>query len=559
MRFFPSRAVAALAPALLAGACALVAPPAPPIELRLVAFNDFHGHLESPAFGWVVPDAAAAGGRARIGAGGVAHLATAIRELRAAKPHSAVVAAGDLVSASPLVSALFLDEPSITALGEAGLEFSSVGNHEFDRGRDELRRLAAGGCHPREGCLSGPYAGARFGYLAANVIDTATGRPFFPAYAIRRYEGVPVAFVGAVLESTPTIVDRRGIRGLEFRDEADTVNALVPELKRQGVEAIVLLVHEGGVSTGGFDDPSCPGFEGAIVDIVRRLDSAVDVVVSGHTHQAYRCRVDGRLVTSAGSYGRLVTAIDLAIDRATGDVVRSDARNVVVETSRFAADPAIAAHVSRFARLAAGRAGRAVGTVQGEFTPVANAAGESNLGDLVAQAQLAAMREAAGAQVALMNPGGLRAPLSSRRADGIVTYGDLFSVQPFGNTLVAVTLTGAQLLRVLEQQFRAPPDRTRILQAAGIGYAWDGSRPIGSRVVPGSVTIEGRPLDVGTAYRVAVNSFLFGGGDGFTVFAEGRDAAGGPGDLDALERFMAAALRVAGPPEGRIRRIDPTQ
>lgn len=550
------RRAGAIALALLAGSCALVPAPAPPLELRLVAFNDFHGHLETPPFGLTVPDDAAAGRQARPAAGGVAHLATAVRELRAGKPHSAVVAAGDLVSASPLVSSLFHDEPTITALGDAGLEFSAPGNHEFDRGRDELQRLIAGGCHPREGCVAGPYAGARFRYLAANVFDTTTGRTLFPPYAIRHYDGVPVAFVGAVLRSTPAIVDRRGIRGLEFRDEADSVNALVPDLRRQGVEAIVLLLHEGGLPKGRFDDPACPGFEGAVISLMKRLDAAVDVVVSGHTHQVYRCRVDGRLVTSAGSYGRFVTTIDLAIDRATRDVMAADARNHRVDTERYPADAAIAGHVARFAALTEARAGRVVGTVRGEFTPVANAAGESNLGELVAQAQLAAMREAAGAQVAFTNPGGLRAPLASRRPDGAVTYGDLFSVQPFGNTLVAVTLSGAQLLRLLEQQWRHAPDRTRILPVAGLEYAWDGRRPHGRRVVPGSARIGGRPLEAERDYRVAVNGFLYSGGDGFTVFGEGRDPVGGPVDVDALASFVAASAQVAAPPRGAIRRLD---
>jgi 5'-nucleotidase len=467
-----------------------------------------------------------------------------------------VVAAGDLVSASPLVSALFLDEPTVTALGAIGLDYSAPGNHEFDRGREELQRLVSGGCHPRKGCLAGPYEGARFGYLAANVFDTSTGQALFPPYAIRSYDGVPVAFVGAVLKSTPTLVDRRGIQGLEFRDEADSVNALVPELRGKGVEAIVLLIHEGGESTGGNDDPTCPAFEGAIVDIARRLDRAVDVVVSGHTHQAYLCRVDGKLVTSAGSYGRLVTAIDLAIDRATRDVVASEARNVVVATDRFPADPQMAAHVERFAQLAAERSGHVVASVQGEFTPVANAGGESNLGQLVADAQLAAMREATGAAIAFMNPGGLRAPLASRRADGGVTYGDLYAVQPFGNTLVAVTMTGTQLLRLLEQQWRAPPDRTRILQVAGLAYAWDGSRPPGHRVDRDSVRVGGHPLRTDAEYRVAMNSFLFGGGDGFTAFAEGREPVGGPGDLEALERYVASMRPKAEAPAGRIRRLD---
>jgi 5'-nucleotidase len=236
--------------------------------------------------------------------------------------------------------------------------------------------------------------------------------------------------------------------------------------------------------------------------------------------------------------------------------VAADARNVIVATSRYAADPAIAAHVERFVKMASARADRVVGTVRGEFTPLASPSGESNLGSLVAQAQLEAMRVAAGAQVAFMNPGGIRAPLASRRPDGGVTYGDLFTVQPFGNTLVAVTLTGAQLLRVLEQQFRAPPERTRILHAAGLEYAWDGTRPLGQRIVPGSVRIDGTPLDAKADYRVAMNSFLYGSGDGFSLFSAGRDPAGGPGDLAALEAYIAAAPRIAGPPEGRIRRVD---
>ena len=500
-------------------------------------------------------DPAAPGGWARSNAGGAAHLATAIRELRAAKPHSAVVGAGDLVGASPLDSALFHDEPTVAALGEAGLELSSVGNHEFDRGRDELLRLANGGCHPK-GCVDGPYPPARYRYLAANVVDTATGRTLFPAYEIKRYGGVPVAFVGAVLKSTPTIVDRRGIEGLEFRDEAETVNALVPELERQGVEAIVLLIHEGGTTTGGYDDPDCPGFEGAIVDIVKRLDKAVDVVVSGHTHQAYRCRVEGRLVTSAASYGRIVTAIDLTLDRATHDVTRAEARNFLVDPAVFPADPGVAARIEHVASLAAQRAGRIVGHVEGEFSPLPDAAGESNLGALVADAMLASARGPAGAQVALMNPGGLRAPLTSRRADGGVSYGDLFTVQPFGNTLVTATFSGAQLLAVLEEQWRASPTRARILQIAGLAYAWDGSRPVGSRVVAGSVTVGGQPLRPGEDYRVVMNSFLFGGGDGFTLLSKARDPIGGDALGAAFEAWVAAGPRRATPPPGRIRRAD---
>jgi 5'-nucleotidase len=543
-------------PALMlcvAAGCAGTAPRAP-VELRLVAFNDFHGNLETPSLGVTAADPGSTGARTRVTAGGVAHLATAIRQLRQGHAHTAVVAAGDLVGASPLVSSLFLDEPAVVALSEAGLELSSVGNHEFDRGRAELERLQRGGCSQPQSCFDGRFEGARFQYLAANVFDRGTGKPMFAPYAIRRYAGVPVAFVGAVLRGTPQIVRAAGIATLEFRDEAESVNALVPELRAQGVEAIVLLIHEGGETRGGYDE--CVDFDGAILDVLERLDPAIDVVVSGHTHQAYICRVKGRLVTSAGSYGRFATAIDLTLDPASRAVVDARATNVVVEPDRFAADPRIASYVGRVAALASARSSQAVASAAGEFTPVASAAGESNLGDLVADSQLAAFRDA-DAHIAFMNPGGLRSSLASSRADHAVNYGDLYGVLPFGNTLVAMTLTGAQVLQALEQQWRASPlERTRVLQVSeGFRYAWDGSRPVGERVVPGSVFIVDRALDPRARYRVVVNDFLAGGGDGFTVFKEGADLAGGPLDLEALASFLRARPVTAAPPAGRIRKV----
>lgn len=555
MRILTTLAAALLASCLPACATAPASPAT--FSLRLIAFNDFHGHLEPPAAGLVVPDPTSPGGRKRIRAGGIAHMATAIAEMKAGREHAIVVAAGDLVSASPLASSLFLDEPAVKALGEAGLELSSVGNHEFDRGRDELKRLQDGGCHPKEGCIDGPWPGARFRWLAANVIDTATGRPFLPPYAIREFGGVPVAFVGLVLRGTPFIVQKSGIAGLEFRDEVETVKALVPELRAKGVEAVVVLLHEGGTTKGAPFDPACPGFEGPIVDIVRRLDPAVDVVVSGHTHQAYLCRVDGRLVTQSGQYGQGLVAIDLVIDRASRDVVRSEATAHPVDSTVTPARADLASHVAKFVAMAEVRAGRVVGRVRGEFSALANAAGETNLGNLVADAQLAATRDA-GAQVAFMNPGGLRAPLASRRADGDVTFGDIYLVQPFGNTLVTMTLTGGQVLRLLEGSLRGKPaERPRLLQVSStLRYEWDGARPPGSRVVPGSVMIEGKPLDPKVAYRVTVNSFMADGGDGHSLLARGTDRTGGPLDVDALAAYLGDRPLVAGPPEGRITRRD---
>jgi 5'-nucleotidase len=506
----------------LATGCAGLAPRAP-VALRIVALNDFHGHLEA----------------SKAGPGGAAHLAGAIRELKAGHAASVVVAAGDLVGASPLVSSLFGDEPAVVALSDAGLEITSVGNHEFDRGREALERLQRV---------------ARFRYLAANVVDRATGRPMFPAYVVRSYGGVPVAFIGAVLRGTAQIVRASGVATVEFRDEADSVNAVVPELRAQGVEAIVLLIHQGGETRGGPNE--CADFRGPILDVLKRLDRAVDVVVSGHTHQAYVCRIDGRLVTSAGSYGRYVTAIDVTLDAASREVLDTRAENFTVDPRRFAADPAVAAYVSSVVALAAARSSQPVAIIHGEFSMAQDAAGESSLGDLVADSQIAAFR-GAGVQVAFMNPGGLRASLASPRTDGSVNHGELHSVLPFGNTLVAMTLTGAQLLRVLEQQWRATPgDRTRMLQVSEeLRYAWDDKRPIGQRIVPGSVRVAGASLEPSTRYRVVVNDFLAGGGDGFTTFTEGRDLAAGPSDLEALEAFLRERPVTAMPPAGRIRKV----
>jgi 5'-nucleotidase len=540
-------------------------PPAPAlVSLRLIAINDFHGHLETPAFGIVLPDEAQPGKTQRVAAGGVAHLATAIAEMKRGHANTIVVGAGDLVSASPVASSIFLDEPAVNALGMAGLELSSTGNHEYDRGRAALARLQRGGCDAAKGCFDGDYQGATFEWLAANVFDTATGKTMLPGYVIREFEGIPVAFVGAVLQSTPQVVLRSGIAGLEFRDEAASINALIPEIRAKGVEAIVVLIHEGGVmnaSLGTMPPASarytCPGFEGPIVDIVKRLDRAVDVVVSGHTHQAYVCRIDGRLVTSSLSYGRVVTPIDITLERATRDVVASDAENVIVDPQRYPAAPRVAAYVQHIVELARSRATRKVGVVSGEFTTTANAAGESNLGDLVADAQFAAAR-ASGAQFAFTNPGGLRAPLASNQPDGAVTFGDLYAVQPFGNNIVTMTLTGTQLLRALESQWRAPPDRTRILPVSeGLRYAWDARMPMGQRIVAGSVFVGERALEPDARYRVAMNDFLAHGGDGFLTFTEGTERTGGMLDVDALEAYVGITPRRAGEAGSRIRRIDP--
>jgi 5'-nucleotidase len=337
------------------------------------------------------------------------------------------------------------------------------------------------------------------------------------------------------------------------------VNALVPELRADGVEAIVLLIHQGGRVPGRYDDPRCPGFEGPIIDIVKRLDPAVDVVVSGHTHEAYACRIDGRLVTSAYPYGKMVTTIDLTLDRDTRDVLRADARAVAIDAQRYPPDPQVQSYIDGIDRRAAPYAKRKVGVVHGEFTALPNAAGQSALGQFVADAQLAAMRDG-GAQVAFANAGGLRAPLAGRKDDAdAVTFGDLHATQPFGNTLIAVTLTGAQLLQLLEQQWNAgtPADRPRLLAVSrGFEYAWNATCRRGHRIVAHSVRIEGREMDLDGRYRVVANDFLVDGGEGYKMLRQGVGRVAGPLDVAALERYVTSRETTAGEPDERVRRVD---
>jgi 5'-nucleotidase len=540
-----------LAAALLAGCAAL--PAAEPVAVRVLAINDFHGNLRPPPEGIRIRDTANPGQTVSVPAGGAERLATAVAELAAGHPNHIFVAAGDLIGATPLLSALFHDEPTIEALGAMGLEISAVGNHEFDKGAAELLRLQRGGCHPSDGCAGAqPFAGASFRYLAASTVDVRTGQTLFPAYEVRRFEGIPVAFIGLALQGTPRIVVPSGVAGLRFDSEAETVNRLVPELRRQGIEAIVVLIHEGGLPSGDYDE--CPGISGPIVGIVKRLDPAVDVVISGHTHRAYNCRIDGRLVTSGDKYGTLVTAIDLVLDPRSGDVTSTRAENVIVRPG-FAPDPHQTRLIEQYERLAAPLARRVVGRLGGALSRDPNPAGESELGQVIADAQLAATRDA-GAQLAFTNPGGIRAALPLP-ADALVRYEDLFSVQPFQNNLVTLTLSGAQLVELLEQQWAGRADGGRVLQVSrGFGYSWDARRPPGQRVVSGSLRLNGEPLDATTRVRVTLNSFLAAGGDRFPVLEAGAERQTGMMDVDALEHYLRDHPGLAPGPLDRIVRLN---
>jgi 5'-nucleotidase len=529
---------------------------AAPVELRILAINDFHGYLRPPPGGIRIADPADRTSKITVAAGGAEHMATLVRQLRQDHNNTIFVAAGDLIGASPFLSAMFHDEPTIEALSMMGLEVASVGNHEFDEGKDELLRMQNGGCHPVDKCQGPhPFPGAKFHYLAASTFEKDTGRTIFPAYEIREFEGIPVAFIGLTLKGTPGIVSPSGVADLEFRDEAETVNALVPELKARGVEAIVVLIHEGGLPSGDYNE--CPGISGPIVDIVRKFDRAVDVVISGHTHQAYVCDIDGRLVTSGDKYGTIVTAIDLKLDSATRDVISASADNIIVRTGAYAGDPEQTALLASYDKFAAPIADRRAGSITETLSRAPNDAGESALGDIIADAQLAATRADAdgGAVIAFTNPGGIRTDIA-KKDDGAVTYADVFSSQPFRNQLVTLTLTGAQIKDMLEQQW-LDPKRPRILQVSrGFSYGWDNAKPYGDHVGADRMSLNGQRIDPAKSYRVTVNNYLADGGDGFAVLKDGTAQRFGIYDVDALYGYFQANSPIAPIATDRIARIN---
>jgi 5'-nucleotidase len=550
-----------------------VAKASKPISLRLVAINDFHGNLEEGTLTLPWPDPANPSAATTLATGGAAALAGLVQSLRQGAPHSLVLSSGDLFGATPLISALLRHEPTIAFANALGLDLASPGNHEFDAGTAEYVRLLQGGCAPanpgapQDSCVVAPSAPARFETLATNI-TTANGANLFPATSIQAFGGVKVGFIGAVTRSMPSLVLASAIKGLRFDDEVASINRAAAALQRQGVQAIVAVIHEGGeTGTPGqpldWNNPTCPNARGPIFTIARQLTPAIDVVFSAHTHQGYNCLVEGRPVLQATAFGRGVAVVDLVLDPRSGDVdrQRTSSRNLPVLNSRtdpllrqavLDAEPmpwrplleratpmaAVADQVATYARAVAPRAQRQVGHIGGSFDR--NGATDSAAGRLIADAQLAATRAAAngGAQAALVNSGSIRTNLNCRGTPPCpVTYGDLFAMQPFGNAIVVLTLNGAELKQLLERQ--QPPDRSDALllqPSASLRYSWASSAPFGQRVR--NLTLDNRPLQPSQSVRLAVNAFLAQGGDGFDGFLQGRDPVGGPQDVEALEAYL---------------------
>ena len=509
------------------------------VEVQLLGINDFHGHLEADTPGTVTKRLRPT--EVQVPAGGAEYLATHVRALERRNRNTLVVAAGDLVGASPLLSSLFHDEPSIEALNEIGLDVSAVGNHEFDEGPAELLRLQRGGCHPRDGCADGNgYRGADFPFLAANVTSVRTGRTIFPPYVIKRVGGVRIGFIGMTLEGTPELLLPVFSSVLHFADEADTANRYVRELRRKKVKAIVVLLHEGSSPVRPTAVDGCPGLSGPIEDIVDRTSREVDVFLTGHTHAAYNCVIDGRRVTSAASFGRLITRVTLEISRRRNDVVRARAHNWIVGQDVMRA-PDISRLIARYARFADPLRKRVIGRLASYASRGANRAGERPMGTMTADA----MRQATGADAAFVNPGEVRRGLSA----GEITYGRAFASLPFGSTLATVSMYGLDVLELLKEQW-CGRSRQRVLQPSSVSYLWSkqvadsilGQPCAGAANPVSNLRIAGGPLEPERLYRVTVSSRLAEGFNRFDALAPGANKVGGPDETAALETYLAPSL-----------------
>ncbi|TFW18479.1 bifunctional metallophosphatase/5'-nucleotidase [Massilia arenosa] len=559
---------ALLSAALLLGGCASLtalqpAAPRQPITINLVALNDFHGNLEPSKFTYTDAN----GQKVTLQAGGIDAVAAAVNAWRQQDRDLLLVGAGDLVGASPALSSMWADEPTIHALNLVGLNFSSVGNHEFDSGRMELLRQQHGGCvspRPAKACKFAPdFKGAQFTYMVSNVVDAKTGKPFLPAWHIADVKGVKIAFLGAVVRGAADLVLPSGIEGLSFEDEADSINKVLPAARAAGATVFVVLIHEGGQTKERFDQPDCQHLEGPIVDIAKRLDPAIRLVVSGHTHKGYQCKSNGRFITQAETAGHVLSRIALSVDPATRTLQDVAVKNVIVKPGDYPSVPAVSAYLATVkARSDAALQQPVARVAVRSMTRELSAAGESALGDLVADAVLDAAAPY-GAQIGFMNTAGMRKDFDVG-ADLRATFGQAQIVLPFGNTIVLMDLTGAQLYDLLEHQWereKVDVNHSMLQVSNGFAYRWDGTQPRGARVIRGSMTLNGQPIDEKKLYRVAANNFLAEGGDGFPTFREAANSRDtGIRDIDAFTAYLQKREQAGKPagfekPQGRFERV----
>ncbi|MFB7844928.1 ExeM/NucH family extracellular endonuclease [Microbacterium sp. NPDC056052] len=495
---------------------------ADPIDINVATINDFHGRIEA--------DGAAAG---------AAVVAGAVEQFRAQNPNTIFAAAGDLIGASTFTSFIQQDNPTIDALNAAGLEVSAAGNHEFDQGYADLRDRVI----PR----------ADWEYLSSNVFLTADGKPALTPSWVKDVQGIKVGFIGAVTEDLPTLVSPDGMKGLEVRDIATSVNQVAHALKdgdpsNGEADVIILLVHEGATTT----DVASITPESRLGEIVNGVDKSVNAIVSAHTHLAYNHVIDGRPVVSAGQYGENMGLMDIKVDPTTKKLlsITNEIKPLTVnKVPQYPADPDVQAIVDAAKKKADELGSVKLGDITADFNrarqsdgKTENRGGESTLGNFVADVQ----KWSTGADFAVMNPGGLRANLTyaangAGDADGSVSYREAATVQPFANTLMTVKLTGAQVKQVLEQQWQ-PAGSARPFLKLGVSkeltYTYDPAAAAGSHIT--GVFVNGAPIDAAATYTVGANAFLAAGGDAFTAFQQGTDKKDtGKVDLQSMVDWFA--------------------
>jgi len=495
------------------------------IQVQILGINDFHGQLDmNRKFN----------GRYL---GGADYLSAYLKERKAKNKNTLLVHSGDMVGGSAPISSLLQEEPTIEVLNKIGFNLGTLGNHEFDRGVDEMLRLIHGGTHSNKGY----FEGANFPYICANVIDEKTGKTILPPFEIRKFNGIPIGFIGVVLSDTPKIAPPNQTDGVKFIDEVKAINNAVAELKKRGVKAIVVLAHDGGSQSTSDGNAT-----GKIVKMAKMVDDEVDVMFSGHTHTYLNKVVDSKLLVQAYSYGTAFSDVDIKIDPDTRDIVEKKAKIVTVYQDSIQPDPVIREMIKRYEAKIAPVVNKVVGTTANDISSKHNRNGESPLGNIIADSQRIAMKS----DFAFMNPSGIRADLNA----GKVTWGELFTIQPFKNKLVKMTLTGDQIRKLLNQQWQNE-GIVRLLQISGLKYTWDGTKELGNKVINIFLS-DGSLIDPHAKYTVTTNSYLANGGDDFFVFTEGKDKIEGPTDLAALENYVKNLKRPLVPSiEGRINKV----
>ncbi|NVO67171.1 bifunctional metallophosphatase/5'-nucleotidase [Methanofollis tationis] len=506
-----------------------------PVHVQVLAVNDFHGQVSAGQ----KLDCEAAGSAPVL----ASYLEAALVDDGAAA--TLIALPGDVVGASPPESGLLLDEPTMlffNALAEDSpggpyTMIATFGNHEFDKGTEELMRKIEGGNGATNIThLVDPYPGSNMTFVSSNVLWEANGTPLVDPCVILDAGGVRIAFIGADTVETPTIQKQANLEGVVFEDEATSINRYVPEIQQAGVHAIVVLLHEGGEQEA-YDGPTGDGgtVTGRVTEIVAALDPDVDVVLSAHTHAFTNAYLENAgknpvLVTQAYSYSRAFADVDLFIDPVSGDIVEKSAEIVRAYADRppgTTPDPEASAFLAAVEETVGPMTERIVTTAQADITREQTGAGECALGNLVADGQRAAM----GTEIAFVTTGSLRADI----AKGNVTWGDLYAVQPFSSSVLSMTLTGAEVEDALERQWEAPlPPHN--LAVSGLSYTYDDEKPAGERVT--AVLVNGTPIDPAANYTAAMVDFLAGGGDSYTVFTNGTDIVYGPVDVDALVSYM---------------------